>query len=72
MKQMLRNVSLAVIISGACAACTLHADTPPMRADLPGDVTITVPGGRDYPPYGRPEAYGKHCPPGHAKKGWCR
>lgn len=64
---MVKKLSYAVIIiSGAIlAACT--ADSARVKA---GGVEAEYDNGHyhDYPSY--KHSYG-HCPPGHAKKGWC-
>lgn len=45
----------------ATTACTARVDAPKAKIDGPG-YEIKVNDGYNG---------GKHCPPGHAKKGWC-
>jgi hypothetical protein len=63
---MIHALKVAVIVIGATillSGCAVRSRT---EIDVPG---VRVESGAGYEP-AHPHGY-RHCPPGHAKKGWC-
>jgi hypothetical protein len=61
---------LCVIALAVVSACSTTVSPAPghTKVTVPGGITIENDTHNGYPPYGKPY---RHCPPGHAKKGWC-
>ncbi len=67
---LLRTLTLCLMLSASLTACDKHGNIPGISVDGDG-YRIDVDGDHGHKSHGKYKHKKKHCPPGHAKKGWC-